>query len=163
MINIPDFKSLDSLFNYINKNIKSVIPQLAQQIEETIKQYILERQYSWTPSDYSRTYQYINSLTISKIQESSDGIAVELYFDTSKITPMPHDDDRTWNKHMDMYGNPVNEFIPLWLEEGTPGNPYYSHPGNHAVRDSYEEFKNGKAVQGLYMLLKSKGFNCTFK
>jgi hypothetical protein len=157
---MPEFRSLDSLFNYINKNIQTKLPQLTQQIEQTIKDYIMERHYSWQPSDYSHTYQYVNSLTVSKIRESSDGYEVELYFDTSKIQPLPHDEDRRWNKHMDMYGNPVNEFIPLWLEEGT-NNPYYSHPGNHAIRDTYEEFKNGKAVKELLILLKSKGFNCT--
>jgi hypothetical protein len=155
---MPTFNNLDSLFNFVKKNTKAVLPQLTQQIEETIKKYIMERQYKWQPDDYFRTYDYINSLTVSKIEERGEVYHVELYFDTDKI--IPNTVKGNWNQHEDFWGNPTNEDIPLWLEEGTPGNPYFQHPGNHAILDTYNEYKDSKAVKELILLLKSKGFNC---
>jgi hypothetical protein len=158
---MPTFNNLDSFLNYLQKSLKPSLAELSLQIEEIIKKYIMDRQYGWNPKYYFRTYDYINSLTISKIVESGNGYEVELFFDTNKI--IPRTVKGNWNQHEDFWGNPTSEFIPLWLEEGSPNNPYFQHPGNHAVRDALNEFKNGKAIRELQMFLKKRGFNCKIK
>jgi hypothetical protein len=158
---MPTFNNLQVAYEFIKNNVKNSFEDLSKEIYRVIQLYIEERQYDWTPKDYIRTMEYLNSLTISEIKSNGNGYSVEIYFDTNKI--IPHTVEGNWNQHEDFWGNPTSEFIPLWLEEGSPNNPYFQHPGNHAVRDALNEFKNGKAIRELQMFLKKRGFNCKIK
>lgn len=158
---MPSFSDFDSLFNYIGKNIKQPLQQIAQEIEQEMKDYIMREKYNWTTEDYVRTYDYINSITISPILNSRHGVDVEIYFDSNKITPSNAPQGSTWNRHKDIYGNSVNEQIPFWIEEGNGDSPYYQYEGIHVIKNTVEDLeRNGVHINKLIQLLNSKGFKC---
>ena len=75
------FKTLDSLFRHIEKNISNSLHYIALEVEKIMKEYIMKHLYNaYTPEDYTRTYDYINSLRIKKVNKTNSGYQVEIYF-----------------------------------------------------------------------------------
>jgi len=162
---MPNFYNYNSLFKYINNQLKFSIQEVGKLIKEEVKKYIQNNLYdTYTPLYYQRTMNYLESITVSKVNSNSKGYVVEIYFDTSKI--IPNYTDTKYNQHMDVYGTPKNNYIPLWLEEGTENNNgnFFPREGIHAMGNvaewiDYTEFHINKLIQ----ILKMKGFDCTFK
>lgn len=76
---------------------------------------------SYSPKSYSRTRQFLNSVTIEKSTIYSGKIAqYRVVFDYKKIKPKAV--PGTWNKHMSAFSEPFNKGnLVQVLEEGTVG------------------------------------------
>lgn len=166
---MPNFKDLKSLFSYINKNLKFSLQEVGQQVEQIIKDYIMEHLYNaYTPSDYSRTYDFINSLSVKKVQQSNNGYIVELFFDTNRIISYEVE-DRYWNQHMNIDGSDtwngekINEWIPIWLEKGVSGS-LWDRDGIDSMKNVKNELEaTGKHIKMIVDILKKKGFKVEWK
>jgi len=162
---LPDFYNYNSLFKYINNQLKFSIQEVGKLIKKEVENYIQTNLYdAYTPEHYIRTMEYLRCITVSKVNSNPKGYVVEIYFDTSKI--IPNFTDTLYNQHMSMSGIPINEYLPLWLEEGTS-----ARNGNLFPRKGIEAMKNeaniinnmGFHVNKLKDYLKSKGIFCESK
>ncbi|MCP3925537.1 MAG: hypothetical protein GY714_23455 [Desulfobacterales bacterium] len=142
----------------ISPRVKISTQQTAEDIEKMVTDYIMKEFYSYNPSDYHRTYEYINSLVHTKPIKIKDGWKVEIYFDTDRIHAS-FVEDSGWNQHMSFEQEDISPSIPLWIEEGTPNNPYYQHEGIHSMDyvKSQVAFIKSKVIEHL----KKNGLNAS--
>lgn len=163
------FKNINQLNAYLNKQLESVLLQVGQEVKKIIEGYIQDRLYdSYQPFQYSRTYDFLNSLTVKKPYPLNGGYAVEVYFDTDKIRQAIVEDSK-WNQHMSYDGSDtwngvkVNKLIPYFMEYGVEGS-LWDRDGIYAVRDTIVTLEETKLhVKELGKLLKQKGFSIKIK
>jgi len=151
------------MFKYINKNIKTVLPDVAEGVKKIVQHEIWELLYSSYNYEYQRTYDFIASVSVKNINKLSDGtLEIEIYYDTSKIIPNFVEGSK-YNQHMDYYGNDVSDKIPLWLESGTEANNgnFYPRTGIGAMKKVAEEEKL-RFESKLLNELKKKGWDVVF-
>lgn len=157
------FKDLNSLFNYIEKNVKASLREVGMEVEQIIKDYIMKELYnSYSPTSYTRTYDFVNSLRVGKVIPDGDGYSVKLYFDTDAIYPRDADGSDRWSSHQNITdGTDVSNLIPLFLEEGVSGS-LWDRDGIYSMWHTKTELEQSKKhVKKLMDILKSKGFNVT--
>lgn len=160
---MPTFKDLNSLFRYINKNIATSLREVALEVEQIIKDYIMKELYnSYSPTSYTRTYDFVNSLRVSKVIPDGNGYSVQLYFDTDAIYSRDSDGAGRWSSHQNITdGTDQSKNIPLFLEEGVSGS-LWDRDGIHSMWHTKTELEqNRRHVKKLMDILKSKGFNVT--
>jgi predicted RNA binding protein YcfA (HicA-like mRNA interferase family) len=145
---------------YAKRTTRYPLEQVARKIEDILKQYIMDEWYGrMNPEDYSRTYNFVNSISVKPTQEIKDGWMVEIYFDNEKIFPEYADEDRTWNKHMSVYGEDVSDYIPEWIERGN-NSPIYNYKGVHMMQNTFEYCeKYNIPIKEMIKELKKYGFN----
>jgi len=165
-----DFKSLNSAFKYINKDLQKVFPQVAEQVKQLVQTEIWELLYqSYTPFQYERTTDFIRSVSVNKVKLlSNNTIQIEIYYDASKIISREVAGSK-WNQHMsysdgDKYqSNDVSEYIPLWLERGTDPNNgnFFPRKGMGAMKKVIEN-EQLRIENYLLIELKKKGYDVIF-
>lgn len=149
---VTNTNDLKKVFFYIEKQLQDSLRLVALEVEDMMKQYILDNLYNvYTPKDYARSYNYVNSLTVRRVYKNSKGeLETEIYFDPDKIYSREIH-DRYWNQHMSLdksttwNGVPINELIPYFMEEGVSGK--WDREGIYVVKnilrklDQDKEFK----------------------
>ncbi len=169
-INNMDFKirntnDLKRLMDYIEKQAQDSLRLVALEVEKMMKQYVIDNLYNnYTPKDYARSYNYINSLTIKKVYKNSKGeLETEIFFDPNKIYSREVH-DRYWNQHMSLNGSttwdgvPINELLPVWMEKGVSSSKW-SHKGIHVVDNILKKLDNDKQFKKMMEdELRKKGF-----
>lgn len=160
---MPVITTYDQLQKYLNRHIGIALQQTGKDVEKLVYDYIMENWYIYTPNEYLRTYQFINSLRVSKVIETNGRYYVSIYFDTSAIRASSVNDSR-WNQHMSIHGEDVSGAIPLWIEEGNnPNNknPIYEYDGIHMMKNVSQQ--NLKILQSITLHLKEKGFDVAIR
>lgn len=163
---MTDIRSYKELFKVINQNIQLSLEQVGKQVQKMVKDYILEELYrNHQPTEYDRTFEFLNSVSVSKVDEITKGkYTVQIYFDLNKIFPMEISDS-TWNQHMDIWGNSqvFEERLILWLEQGTKKG-LYPREGIHSMETIREDLARSKEyVQMIKEFLEKKGFQVELK
>jgi len=156
---MSDFRDYKSLFKYINQNIKLSLDQVAQQVQQMVKDFIIQELYqNYKPTEYDRTYEFLNSVSVSKVEEITKGkYMVQIYFDTSLIHP--YITSSFWNAHASVTGHNMSSFIPLFLEEGTDFPSLYPREGIHSMETIREDLDRSKKYMGMIKeFLEKKGF-----
>jgi hypothetical protein len=134
---MPDFSvnnlnDLNRVFKHIERIVRINIPEAMTKIKEVLVDYIMTNWYSrigFSPSNYTRTYQYVNSIDISKVEMRGDGqISASIFFDTNKIRPLPPAFPGEWGQHQGLSGQDVSAAIPYFIEFGN-NSPLYSYEG----------------------------------
>jgi len=138
----------------VKPQVKYALQRTGKEVEQMVKDYIMQEMYSIMTSDYTRSYEFINSVSHTNVEIIGNMFKVTVYFDTDKIKP--HIIDGEWNQHADFYGNDVSDSLVLWIEEGT-SNQFYSHPGINSMETVGSWTK--KIKQGLEAHLVSTGLN----
>jgi hypothetical protein len=162
-----EFRSLSALFNFLDQQLQTAMESVAEEVKQLMHDYIQTNLYdAYQPTEYIRTYDYLNSLSVKPVRKENGWNVVEIYFDPSTIK---QDIQPFWNAHMSVYGNkewkgtPINELIPLWLNEGVE-SPLYSHKGIHVVDNTIEELKSTKMhLEKIKDLLQTKGIRVELK
>lgn len=125
---VNDLRDLTRVFKYIEKSVKISISEVMQKIKDILKDYILAHWYNragFSPSNYTRTYDYINSISISKVQVNGNGeVSASIYFDTDKIRPLPPAFPGEWGQHSGLSGQDVSAAIPYYIEYGNDSSLY---------------------------------------
>jgi len=178
--NTNDLKKL--LEFQVGKHIKFALGEVAKKVEQVVKDYVMENWYNaYTPTQYTRTYEFINSLTISKVEELGNGqYSVVLFFDTNKIYPSAPDGIGRWSRHASITevewdgGTPrlnddVSDWIPYWISEGQ-NSPIYGalHDDRFKGIKIPENVKKKVEETSIHLkeisrILRAKGINVTWK
>jgi hypothetical protein len=86
----------------------------------------------FSPSAYTRTYQYVDSIDISNVQRKNGQISASVFFDTDKIIPLPPAFPGEWGIHQGLSGQDVSAAIPYYIEYGNRSS-LYSYEGVEPV------------------------------
>lgn len=154
------FSNYNDLFKYINRQIAIGLQKTSYEVEKIIKKYIMEKLYnSYQPFQYGRTYDFINSLKVDKVKFDGNEHHVKIYYDTSRIIPN-YTKGMFYNPHTDYKGNPTNELIPLWIEEGTKkdGKNFFPRTGLYSMKYTVNYLESThKFKSNMIKYLKQQG------
>jgi hypothetical protein len=161
---MPEFDDYDNLFNYIDEKVEKALPNLGDLFRAQLDQYVMEFYRMYTPSLYVRTYDLINSITVSPVYKNGDLTSVDVYFDENLIHPkistffVPKGLQR-FNHHIDLQGNPVSDIMPFIANDGwkmprggkRPGGKFLLKIDRFALNNSnwLDYFKGLLRNQGL--------------
>ncbi len=127
------FKNTSELKKYMNEKIVKILNEIAQGVKEELYDKVKERLYdAWTPSQYERTEELLNSISKTEVYQENGFYCVKIFYDTDKI--FPHTVEGKWGQHVDFSGNDTSEYVVLWIEEGTTDNPF-PRKGINAMSD----------------------------
>lgn len=153
------FNSLSALRKYVMSSSKEGMNIVGEKVKEVLKEYVQNDVYdSYEPTEYKRTYELIDSITVKVIGTVGDSIMVEVYFDKDKMN------------HATLFGDDNlgieagdNVYIPKWVDEGYTWRPsrIEKNPTNF-MKDTVRELESGSGSYPLYVVglvnyLKSKG------
>jgi hypothetical protein len=162
-----EFRDLNQMFAYMNDQLIIAMEKTAEEVQQIMQDYIQSNLYdSYQPSEYIRTYDYLNSLSVKKVRKENGWNVVEIFFDPEKIKQ--NEVEGFWNQHMSAYGyrewkgTQINELIPMWLEEGVE-SPLFSRKGIHVVDETIKELEQTKIhLQKIKEILLQKGIQVEF-
>jgi hypothetical protein len=153
-------------FSEIQKHMelqaKEALRVVGLEIEAIIKKYIKRLWYDRTFNNkhqYTRTYDYINSLTVSPVKTIASGqYEITIYFDTNKIKPREPDGLDRWSSHQNITnGQSSAQFIPEWIEYGQKSK-IYSYAGAYPMTHALEEIRQTQFhIRRIQSILASKG------
>lgn len=156
-----DFNELQ---RYIESQAKEALRVVGFEIEAIIKKYIKRLWYDRTFNNkhqYTRTYDYINSLTVSPVKTIAQGrYEITIYFDTSKIKMLPPDAPGRWSRHVDITGGTSKaDMIPEWIEYGQ-NSSIYSYKGAYPMTHALDEIRETQFhIKRIQAILASKGIS----
>lgn len=158
MTQIRSFKQLEQV---LLQSIAIGVEEIGKQIKEMLRKNVQELWYerSYTPTNYTRTFELIDSITVTDVERVPDGYQVVIYFDTDKINPYPPAQEGEWPRHQSITdGADVSAYIPQWIEFGQ-NSPLFSYEGVHAMQKTKEEVVDDDWIKKrIKDLLGVKGF-----
>lgn len=156
---MPNFKNLKQLEKYLKHEIEnSIRKDVAEMIEQEVRDKIDELVYSKPTKSYERTMELRNSVSSDTEEIKKDLFELRVFNDVELINP--YKTDNFWNQHMSMNDEDVSHLISLWILKGTSGSPYYNHESRDYIQATKDELKNSKKhVKALQSSLKRKGID----
>lgn len=159
------FKTVSALQGQLKQDLMdSVRNRIAQICMNVVRDSLMDRVYfNYVPQGetaYDRTYELLDSVTVSEPVIGSKYMYFEIYMDTSKINPYVTEDDE-WNQHASVDPMDVSEMIPLWIEEGTDGG-LWDREGAHYMEHSAMRL-DGTLHQAFARELRNQGWKVTVK
>lgn len=163
--NIKSTADLKRMLQYAEKQIQDSLRLISLEVEKMMKEYVMDKLYNaYSPNEYMRSYDYLNSLTVKKVYKNSVGeLETEIFFDPDKIYSREVEDSY-WNQHMsvngdsDWGGKSISEWIPIFMEHGTSGS-LWDRDGIEVVDNILRELNNNGTYKKMMMSqLKRKGF-----
>lgn len=164
--NIKTTADLKRMLQYAERHMKFALEEVAKIVEEEIKDYIKHNLYdAYSPTHYTRTYDYINSLTVGKVKKEGSGYTIEIFFDTDKIYPQPPDGVGRWSRHSSITsynnggsGDDVSDMIPIWIEYGTSGS-LWDRDGIYSMENTKKIMEQTKYhLHEIKKVLEKRGF-----
>jgi hypothetical protein len=158
-------RNLKELEDELNKRILESMKDIGKKGEKTLKEYIQTDVYlSYTPNDYKRTYDLLNSSTNDVYQVGSFTNA-EIYNDYKVMRSVaPY----SGNNYLGQHHSTVRTYEPqdyaFWvaatINDGTSGKifgdgpwtkprPFFTHTKDFMFRNFYKDLKNGLVYRGL--------------
>lgn len=110
--------------------LKKALEEISTQVRDEIHEYLLvdfymRLEYTPTKESYERTYELLQSITASIVENKKGVLNVDVYFDISKINA--YENVNGWNSHMSLNGDdfyedrPISSWLIEWIEEGNSG------------------------------------------
>ena len=162
---MPEFKDYKSLFKYIEATLPINLEIIGEEVKTILKDNIEKLWYgrSYTPKNYTRTMEYLNSVQCSKVRKIGGGYEIEIYFATDLILPHNYDNGE-WPQHESITnGEDMSPAIPYFIEYGNnPGgkNPIFEYEGVRPVGVTKDWLSDTDYVKKrIVSLLGSHGFN----
>ena len=113
---MANYSTYDSLFKAINRDIQVSFEHMSNQIVKLWKTLVEENFYSYNPSEYRRSFQSLDSISVLSIKKSKSGnIEVEIGYDISKIKTFTY---TGISSGMERIGHENPSEIPMFVEEG---------------------------------------------
>lgn len=115
--------------------LKECLEEIALETGKELQKYVQTEWYeAHAPEFYNRTYQLLNSITDSKVEQNGNSFKVSIYFDHESIVPN-FLGDGGFNEHMGFDGAPFVDGLIETIEEGnlSPYSPPYARDGIHMV------------------------------
>ena len=162
---IRNTNDLKRMLQYIEKQTQDSLRLVALEVETMMKEYIIDKLYnSYTPKDYARSYNYLNSLTVRRVYKNNKGeLETEIVFVPKKIYSREIH-ERYWNQHMSLDGSttwngvPISELLPHFIEKGVSGSKW-DRDGIYVVNNILKKLDNDKQFKKMMENeLRKKGF-----
>jgi hypothetical protein len=165
---MPTFTNISNLSNYIRQQTVEIIrSKIGEEIKEILHRYVDTLLYKAqgningdsSYNRYHRTYQLIDSITVSNVRKVDKNThEIKIFFDSQKIIPTK-DETSKWNQHMSSDGTftEENEHIASWMNYGHAGM-YNQRPLlflEEALKEINSKEPHIKILEGH---LKAKGF-----
>lgn len=155
-----DFKDFKSLFAYIEATLPINLEIIGEEVKNILKDNIENLWYgrSYTPTSYTRTMEYLNSVQCSKARKVGGGYEIEIYFATDLILPHSYDNGE-WPQHQSITdGEDVSAAIPSYIEYGN-NSSLFSYEGVRPVGVTKDWLNDTDYVnKRIISLLGSYGF-----
>jgi hypothetical protein len=158
------FRNFAELIKHLENNILIDIQKIGEEVKNILRNNVRVLWYerngmNWSPRDYERSWQLIDSITCKKALKVGDKYQVEIFFDTDKIQPMYGTDDKPWTRHMSIVDNhSVADAIPYYIEYGN-NSPIYEYEGVHPVETTITDLKSDDYIkERLKELLEKQGY-----
>lgn len=161
--NVSTYSELERVLQQVAED---ALNKVTIKVEKMIKKYVMDKLYnSYTPTDYIRSYDYLESLTVTKVTKNSLGeLETKIFFDPNKIHSR-ETEGSYWNQHMSINGDttwegkPISEWIPVFIEYGTKGS-LWDRKGIHVVDNIMKELdRDGKYKKFMASELKRMGLD----
>lgn len=163
------FTNFKDLIAYLENQLPISLELIGEEIKEMLRNNIQQLWYDqYQPQYYTRTYEYINSLRVSKAKKIGNGYEVEIYFAYDLIQPYPAENGE-WSKHESIVnGQDVSAAIPHYVEYGNNSSLFNLesvHPGGlHIVEDMKNWLRQYDFLRKqIAIFLGEKGFVCSIK
>ena len=162
---INNTKDLERMLKYIEKQAQDSLRRASLEVEKMMKEYVISKLYdSYSPNEYLRSYNYLNSLTVKRVYKNNNGeLETEIYFDPNKIYSRELHDSY-WNQHMSLNGDTtwggksISEWIPIWMEHGV-SNSKWDRDGIKVIDNILKQLDGDKKFKKMMMSeLRKKGF-----
>lgn len=138
---------------------KGIVFNVAEQvIQESIKANVYGQNEG---TDYSRTYQLYNIVTLTPVKIGNSHIRFDIYMDGSKLQGGVVEDS-IFNQHLDVNGSNVGVYVPFWVEYGHGGlvSNQLGGQARHYMKSAVDTMRgDNKLVTAFATALRSKGFN----
>jgi hypothetical protein len=150
----------------LKKEIQVNLEQIGKEIAGVLKKYVNDNWYkNSNPESYQRTYDILNSITVSKVKHMSDGYEVSIYFDETKIRMIEY--EGLFNAHLSIDGSgmyqgmSIPQWVVYWMNYGQ-NSPKYSYEGAGFLEDTIKWTEDDKYhINRMCELLEGKGFRCS--
>jgi hypothetical protein len=162
------FNNVKDLLRFIETQLPINLEKICNEIKGVLKNELLNHWYNtYMPSSYHRTYQLIESITVSKAIKVGNVWQANIYFDEDKIEPI-ESNFGLFPSHMNITdgaseygGKTYGELLPMWIEEGQHSS-IWSSTGIHMVERTVDWAREDNYVKNRMMeLLRNKGFVCS--
>ena len=121
----------------VNREIDKRLHELGQAMVEKLKDYTQQWYSSYSPQDYERTGDLINSITYSV-----KGRTVRVIFDMRKFHTAKVNDGEGWQPHRGFDGIEFTYGLIDWIENGGNGgvlsNPRRDDGGIHMIENTQQ-------------------------
>jgi hypothetical protein len=159
-----NFDTLSSIYKYLESEVIINTSKIAKEIADVLKNYVRLNWYNdHSPSQYQRTMDILNSISITDVKKNRNGYSVKIFFDDSKINMIEY--DGLFNAHMGIYGETsyqgmsLPQWVVYWMNYGQ-NSPIYSYEGVGFLEDVIEWNKDDKYhINRMQELLENKGFD----
>lgn len=158
------FSNLKDLMSYIEKNIPISLEIIGEEIKKILRDNVQQLWYDrpFTPTYYTRTMQYIDSISVDKAVKIGDMYQVSIYFATDLILPYPSENGE-WPKHESIYGEDVSAAIPYYIENGN-NSPIFNYEGVHPMETTKDWLIETDYVKKrMIQILGSYGYSVQVK
>lgn len=165
-----EFENYDKLFKHIDNNVEKQLPKIADLIKATLEKYVIDFYHSYTPLFYKRTWDLLNSISVSAISKNNDLSEIQVFFDINLIHPkistfwLPTSlESKRVHHHIDQNMNPSNDIIPFITNDGWKLPNGNKRQGGKFLK-SIDSFCNNKSnwIPYLQRLLEQAGLEIDY-
>lgn len=120
-----EYNTWDSLFEILDRDIQVSFENVSDQIVKLWKQLVEENFYSYNPSEYVRSFQSLDAISITNIRKLPNGMTeIEIGYDISKIKTFTYTGMSTG---MERTGHENPSEMPMYIEGGfeMPNGAYH--------------------------------------
>jgi hypothetical protein len=161
---MPQFDSWSRLAEFLEQDLSYALKIIANDVKSIIKKYIYDKVYSaYTPKEYQRTGDLLNSLDVSSVTKTPEGYAITVFFNPDFIHSEETEGGK-WNQHMSVdgseswHGIPMGYLIPYIIEHGTSGS-LWDRNGVESMKYVKDYLsKTNRHLKEIEKVLRSKGY-----
>ncbi len=160
---MPDVSNMQQMEKVIEIQFAKTLEIVAQKVQAKLIQITGSQWYQANTSEfYERTWQFIQSISQSKVKKVGNNFEVEIFFDTDKIHSIEGQPGE-FNAHMSLDGStswkgtPIPELIPIFIEKGQTSK-VHPYEGIHMIEQT-REWTRENIARMVLQEFKSAGFN----
>lgn len=141
---------MSDLNTYLKSICKQAAENIGEDVKELIKDFIMIYYSEFSPSEYSRTYNFLDSVTRTEAIPIPNGYKVIIYLDSAGTDYEEVEPIDVWNMaNKGSHGG-------VMINNGNPSD-------NHFWDDAMEELKGGYITKKFGEYLSSKGLSVNLR
>lgn len=162
---MPEFRTIKEMNQWIEKTyMVDFMNRIGEEIKGMLRSEVDALWYrrAFTPQQYERTYQLLESISLSPVKKTNGEYWCKIYYDTDKIIPMDGTETMPWTRHKSIVdGESSAEAIPAFIEYGNGDSPIYQYDGVHPVQNVRERLhEDNHLLTRFKELFELKGIRC---